>query len=121
MNKIIISGHLTKNPELHYTVTQKAVVTFTLAVDRLFVNAQGVRETDFIPIVFWGNTAELVNSNCTKGQRLLVEGRLQIRNYDDKNGEKRWFSEVVGDRIEFLEHKATSIKESSNDNEEIPF
>ena len=118
MNKIIISGHLTKNPELRYTNTQKAVTTFTLAVDRPFLNKDGVKEADFIPVVVWEKTAEVVNHHCTKGQKLLVEGRVQVRNYEDKSGEKRWMTEVIGDKIEFLERKSAS---TDSTNPDIPF
>ena len=119
MNKIIICGHLTKNPELRYTTNQKVVATFTLAVDRPFLNQEGVREADFIPVVVWEKTAEAVNHHCTKGQKLLVEGRVQVRSYEDKSGEKRWMTEVIGDKVEFLERKTTSM--DSTCNPDIPF
>lgn len=120
MNKIFISGHLTKSPELRYTANQKVVATFTLAVDRPFLNKDGVKEADFIPVVVWGKTAEVVNHHCTKGQKLLVEGRVQVRSYEDKSGEKRWMTEVVGDKVEFLERKSASTDSYANPND-IPF
>ena len=119
MNKIIICGHLTKNPELRYTANQKVVATFTLAVDRSFLNKDGVKEAHFIPVVVWGKTAEAINQHCTKGQKLLVEGRVQVRNYETTSGEKRWMTEVIGDKIEFLERKSAST--DSSDNPDIPF
>ena len=120
MNKIIITGRLTKDPELRYTSNQKVVTSFTLAVDRPFLNQEGVREADFIPVVVWGKTAEIINKFCTKGQKLLIEGRVQVRNYEDKSGEKRWVTEVIGDKIEFLERKSASTDSYANPND-IPF
>ena len=106
MNKIVILGRLTKDPEVKYTPSQKVVTTFTLAVDRPFLNPEGKREADFIPVVVWGKAAELVGNSCAKGHRLLVEGRLQIRNFDAKDGTKHWITEVVSTNIEFIERKA---------------
>ena len=118
MNKIFISGHLTKSPELRYTANQKVVATFTLAVDRPFLNKDGVKKADFIPVVVWGKTAETINKYCTKGQKLLVEGRVQVRNYETTSGEKRWATEVISERVEFLERKSASTDSTSPD---IPF
>ena len=106
MNKIILLGRLTKDPEVRYTGTGKVVCQFTLAVDRPFANQDGQREADFIPVVIWGKQAETCGNSLTKGQRVLVEGRLQIRSYDGKDGNKHWVTEVIADRIEFIERKA---------------
>ena len=106
MNRITILGRLTKDPEVKYTSGQKVVTTFTLAVDRPFLNPEGKREADFIPVVVWGKAAELVGNSCAKGHRLLVEGRLQIRNFDAKDGTKHWITEVVSTNIEFIERKS---------------
>ena len=84
MNKIILMGRLTRDPEVRYTTTGKVVCQFTLAVDRPFTNQDGQREADFINIVVWGKIAELCGNSLMKGQRALVDGRLQIRNYDGK-------------------------------------
>jgi len=81
MNKVILMGRLTKDPDVKYTQTGKVVTQFTLAVDRSFKYANGNKETDFIPVVVWGKAAELVGNSCQKGHRLLVDGRLQIRSY----------------------------------------
>ena len=94
MNKIILLGRLTRDPEVRYTPTGKVVCQFTLAVDRPFANQEGQREADFIPVVIWGKQAETCGNSLTKGQRALVEGRLQIRSYDGKDGNKRWITEV---------------------------
>ena len=106
MNRIILLGRLTKDPEVRYTNTGKVVCQFTLAVDRPFANQEGQREADFIPVVIWGKQAETCGNSLTKGQRALVEGRLQIRSYDGKDGNKPWVTEVIADRFEFIERKA---------------
>ena len=81
-NHITILGRLTREPDVRYTPSQKVVCSFTLAVDRPFLNQEGKREADFIPVVVWGKAAELCGNSLAKGHRLLVEGRLQIRNFD---------------------------------------
>lgn len=106
MNKAIIMGRLTKDPDVKYTQTGKVVTQFTLAVDRQFKDSNGNKETDFIPVVVWGKAAELVGNSCQKGHRLLVDGRLQIRSYDAKDGTKRWVTEVIANGVEFIERKA---------------
>lgn len=105
MNKIILLGRLTKDPEVKYTNNGKAVAQFTLAVNRPIKNAEGNYEADFINIVAWNQTAEVVGNYVHKGQRLLIEGRLQIRTYDAKDGSKRYVTEVVASNIEFIEKK----------------
>ena len=95
MNRIILLGRLTRDPEVRYTQTGKVVCQFTLAVDRPFANQDGQREADFIPVVIWGKQAETCGNSLTKGQRVLVEGRLQIRSYDAKDGSKRYVTEVI--------------------------
>ncbi|MCH3915191.1 MAG: single-stranded DNA-binding protein [Acidaminococcaceae bacterium] len=107
MNRIILMGRLTRDPEVRITPTEKTVCTFTLAVDRPFTSKDGQREADFINIVVWGKSAELCGNNVSKGQRLLVEGRLQLRNYVAKDGNKRYVTEVIADRIEFVERKSS--------------
>ena len=127
MNKIVILGRLTKDPEVRYTPSQKVVASLTLAVDRPFTGADGKREADFIPVVIWGKTAEMVGNSCAKGHRLLVEGRLQIRNFDAKDGTKHWVTEVVANSIEFIERKEQEKKMTdmgqsvSFDSEEVVF
>ncbi|MCD7875166.1 MAG: single-stranded DNA-binding protein, partial [Acidaminococcaceae bacterium] len=95
MNKVILMGRLTRDPEVRYTQTGKVVCQFTLAVDRPFANQEGQREADFIPVVIWGKVAELCGNSLTKGQRSLVDGRLQIRSFDAKDGTKRCVTEIV--------------------------
>lgn len=98
-------GRLVRDPEVRYTQTGKVVCQFTLAVDRPFTGQDGQREADFIPVVIWGKTAELCGNSLTKGQRALVEGRLQIRSYDAKDGSKRYVTEVIASGFEFIERK----------------
>lgn len=121
-NKIIILGRLTKDPEISYTQSQKVVAKFTLAVDRPFTTPDGKREADFIPVVVWGKAAELVGNSCAKGHRLLVEGRLQIRNFDAKDGTKHWVTEIIANNIEFIERKEkTEAKQMEDMGTEVPW
>ena len=105
MNKIVLLGRLTKDPKVKVTSTGKTTTSFSLAVDRPFSGKDGQKEVDFINIVAWNKTAEVVGNNVSKGQRLLVEGRLQIRKYLDEQGQNRAVSEVIADRVEFIERK----------------
>lgn len=102
MNKIFLIGRLTKDPELKYTQSGTAVCNFTLAVDRRFTSQSGEKEADFISIVVWNKAAENCAKYLTKGRQTAVEGRLQIRSYDGKDGQKRWVTEVVAENVEFL-------------------
>lgn len=103
MNKTLLIGRLTKDPEVRYTPSQKVVTSFTLAVNRDYKNADGTRDADFIPIIAWGKIAEMSGNNLTKGIRILVEGRIQVRSYDDKDGSRRWMTEVIAENIRFLD------------------
>lgn len=108
MNKVILVGRLAQDPEVRYTQNGKAVASFNIAVNR-FAGGQGQKETaDFIPIVAWEKLAEICGNNLTKGRRILVEGRLQIRSYEANDGQKRRVAEVVAQNIEFLESKQSS-------------
>jgi single-strand DNA-binding protein len=107
MNRIFLLGRLVRDPEVRVTPSERTVCTFTLAVDRPFTAKNGQREADFINIVTWNRTAELCGNSLTKGQRALVEGRLQIRSYDGKDGNKHWVTEVIADRVEFIERKGS--------------
>ena len=110
MNHITLLGRLVKDPEIKYTPSEKCVAQFTLAVDRPFKNADGNKEADFIPVVVWNRAAELVGNSCVKGHRLLVEGRLQIRSYQAKDGTKKYVTEVIANSVEFIERKSDSPK-----------
>jgi len=103
MNKIILIGRLVKDPELKFTPgTGTAVTTLTLAVDRKF-SKDNQKEADFVPIVVWGKQAESTANYMSKGKLMGVSGRIQIRNYDAKDGSKRYVTEVVADEVQFLE------------------
>lgn len=109
LNKIVLMGRLTRDPELRRTTSGTAVASFSLAVDRDFKNKEtGEKETDFIDIVAWRNTAEFVSKYFSKGRMAVVEGRLQIRPWTDKDGNKRRSAEVVADNIYFGDSKRDS-------------
>lgn len=101
LNKIILMGRLTRDPELRRTGSGTAVTSFALAVDRDFKGQGGEKETDFIDVVAWRNTAEFVSKYFTKGRMAVVEGRLQIRDWKDKEGNNRRSAEVVADNVYF--------------------
>lgn len=106
LNRCVLIGRLTKDCELRYTTSGKPVSTFTLAVDRPFKNQQGEREADFIQIAVWGAQAEPCANCLAKGKLAAVDGRLQIRTYPDKEGNKRWATEVVAENVRFLSPKS---------------
>ena len=103
MNNIILIGRLTKDPELSYTPNGKAVCKFTLAVDRQFTNQDGEKEADFINIVVWNKVGENCAKYLSKGRKAAVQGRLQVRSYEDNNGQRRYVTEVIANSVEFLE------------------
>ena len=105
LNKIILMGRLTRDPELRRTQSGTAVTSFSLAVDRDFKSQNGEKETDFIDIVAWRATAEFVSKYFTKGRMAVVEGRLQLRDWTDKDGNKRRSAEVVADNVYFGDSK----------------
>jgi single-strand DNA-binding protein len=103
LNRIVLIGRLTADPQLRYTQNGVAVTTFTLAVNRPFTNQQGEREADFINIVVWRKQAENCANYLAKGRLAAVDGRLQIRSYDAQDGTRRWMTEVVADNVRFLD------------------
>lgn len=105
LNKIILMGRLTRDPELRRTQSGTAVTGFPLAVDRDFKSQSGEKETDFIDVVCWRNTAEFVSKYFSKGRMAVVEGRLQLRDWTDKDGIKRRSAEVVADNVYFGDSK----------------
>ena len=113
MNKVILIGRLTRDPELRYTSSNVATCTFSLAVDRTFTNQNGEREADFINIVVWRKQAENVKNYLTQGSQVAVEGRIQTRTYDDQNGQKRYVTEVIADNVEFLGSKNSSTNSNN--------
>lgn len=113
LNKIVLMGRLTRNPELRQTGSGKPVASFALAVDRDFKNQNGEKETDFIDVVAWRNTAEFVSKYFTKGRMAVVEGRLQIREWTANDGSKRRSAEVIAENVYFGDSK----KEGGNSNQ----
>ena len=107
MNKAILIGRLTKDPELRTTPTGRNVCQFSVAVSRNFTNANGEREADFINCVVWDKQAENLVKYQKKGNQIAVEGRIQTRNYDDKDGKKVYVTEILGSNISFLDSKGT--------------
>jgi len=114
MNRVVLVGRLTKDPELRHTQSNKAVATFTIAVNRQFTNAQGEREADFINIVVWGRPAENVKQYVRKGSQVGVDGRMQTRNYLANDGTRRYVTEVVAESVSFLEPKSNNNNYSQN-------
>jgi single-strand DNA-binding protein len=102
MNKVVLIGRSTKDAELRYTQTGKQVTTFTLAVDRDYKNAQGEREADFIPCVAWGKLAEICERYITRGKQVAIAGRIQTRNYEDNNGQRRYITEIIVSDMQLL-------------------
>ena len=105
LNRIIVMGRLTRDPELRRTQTGVSVTSFTVAVDRDFKSQNGERETDFIDVVAWRSTAEFVTKYFSKGRMAIVEGQLQIRDWTDREGQKRRNAEIVADRVRFGESR----------------
>lgn len=126
LNRIVLMGRLTRDPELRHTGNGTAVASFSLAVDRDFKSQGGEKETDFIDIVAWRNTAEFVSKYFTKGRMAVVEGRLQLRDWTDKDGGKRRSAEVVAEHVYFGDSKQRSESDTpsappaSGDFREIP-
>ena len=113
MNKVILIGRLTRDPELRYTQSNIATATFSLAVDRTFSNQNGEREADFINIVVWRKQAENCKNYLQKGSQVAIEGRIQTRNYDGQDGKKVYVTEVVADNVQFL--GAKNSNQGAND------
>lgn len=105
LNEIILMGRLTRDPELRHTQSGTKVASFALAVDRDYKDASGEKETDFIDIVAWRATAEFVSKYFTKGRMAVVKGRLQIRDWTDKDGGKRRSAEVVAESVYFADSR----------------
>ncbi len=108
MNKVCLIGRLTAKPELRYTGSNIATTRFTLAVNRSFTNAQGQREADFINMLAWRKTAELICNYFDKGSLIGIDGRIQTGSFDDKDGNKRYTTEVVVENVYFIESKGQS-------------
>lgn len=126
LNLAILIGRLTADPELRYTPNGTAVASFTIATDRF--DKEGEKETTFIPIVAWRKQAENCAEYLRKGSLAAVEGRINVRSYEDKEGKKRWVTEVVAEAVKFLSGKGDSAPKESRaaadlgfSAEDIPF
>lgn len=105
MNNVNLIGRLTKAPELKQTAGNTSVLTGTLAVNRAFKNQNGEREADFINIVAWRQTAEIIAKYCGKGSQIGIAGRIQTRNYENQQGQRVYVTEVVAEHVELLDSK----------------
>ena len=115
LNEIILQGRLTETPELKTTNSGKSVTSFSLAVERDFSTGDE-KETDFINIVAWNKTAEFITRYFIKGKQMIVKGSLQVRKYQTQNGENRYVTEVIAEKVYFCGDKKTSQGESYDDN-----
>lgn len=114
MNKAIIIGRLTRDPEMRTTGSGINSTSFTVAVSRNYANQNGERETDFINCVAWRKQAENIAKYCTKGTQVAVEGRIQTRSYDAQDGTKRYVTEIVADNVTFLGGKGSTDSSENN-------
>ncbi|EAC7260273.1 TPA: single-stranded DNA-binding protein [Listeria monocytogenes] len=120
MNRVVLVGRLTKDPDLRYTPAGAAVATFTLAVNSTFTNQQGEREADFIQCVVWRKPAENVANFLKKGSLTGVDGRVQTRNYEGNDGKCVYVTEIVAESVQFLEPKHNGAEGSiSNNNQNV--
>ena len=116
MNKVILIGNLTKDPEQSYTPSNICVCRFTVAVNRSYSSQNGDKQTDFLPVVCWRNQAENCAKHLKKGSKVGVSGSIQTRTYDDANGVRRYVTEIVADEVQFL----STRNDGSDDLPEIP-
>ena len=121
MNRVMLIVRLTAKPELRYTSSNIPFARFSVAINRTFSNSQGQRETDFINVVVWRKQAENVCNFLDKGSLVSVEGRLQTGSYDDKDGNKRYSMDVVGDSVQFLESKSQAQNRANNSDNVSPY
>ncbi|MDP0463952.1 single-stranded DNA-binding protein [Shouchella rhizosphaerae] len=116
INRVILTGRLTRDVDLRYTQGGSAVATFNLAVDRRFTNQQGEREADFVSCVIWRKSAENFANFFHKGSLVGIEGRIQTRNYENKQGQRVYVTEVIVDNFSFLEPKSSTGNGSYQNN-----
>ncbi|AGR47535.2 single-stranded DNA binding protein [Brevibacillus phage Abouo] len=119
MNRVILIGNLARDVEMKYTTNGVPVATFTLAVNRRVQN--GHNEADFINIVVWRQLADLCANYLSKGKKCALEGRLQVRSYDDQDGKKRFVTEVVAENVQFLSSKDGQAQQSNKSSFDDPF
>ena len=113
MNKVLLIGNLTSEPQLRYTTNNTPVASFTIAVNRNHTKEDGTKETDFINIIVWNKRAENVKNYLDKGSKVGISGRLQVRKYQNERGENRYVTEVVAEEVEFLNSKKSGLDEKS--------
>ena len=118
MNKVVLAGRLTKDIEVKYTQTGKAVARFILAVNRRVSKDKEKQQADFIPIIVWNKLAEVCSKYLTKGSQILVEGHLQTRDYMAQDGSKRYVTEVIAQKLEFMGSKVTAGNEQLQNQEQ---
>ena len=121
INRVVLVGRLTKDPEFRTTPNGVNVANFTLAVNRTFTNSQGEREADFINVVVFRKQAENVNNYLSKGQLAGVDGRMQSRSYENQEGKRIFVTEVVADSVQFLEPKSQQSKPQQQPAQDNPF
>ena len=130
MNKVVLIGRLTKDVEVRYTTNEKVVAMFSLAVNREFKNQKGEYEADFFNIVMWGRSAELAGNTLKKGSKIAIDGRIQNRSYEAKDGTKRYITEIIANGFEYLEKReqpkdmatmGTDVTKDAPFDEEVPF
>ncbi len=127
MNLCILIGRLTKDPELRYTQSGKAVASFSIAIDRPYTN-NGQKQADFFNVVAWGKLGENAAKYLSKGRQVAIQGRIENRNYETQSGEKRYITEIIAENVEFVGSKVESQAESRSDDgyraldeEDVPF
>ena len=126
LNKVMIIGHLGKDPEMRYTPSGRPVTTFNVASDRSWNTSDGERrtETEWFNVVAWGSLAEICNQYLVKGQQVYVEGRLQSRNWEDNDGRRHTSVEIVAKEMIMLGHRGSKAEEANDpdaDEDEFPF
>ena len=118
MNKVILMGRLTKDPEVRYTQNNMPVANFSIAVSRRFTKENDTVKADFFNVIAWNKTGEFVSKYFKKGQQIAVVGRLQNRNWDDQNGQKHYATDVVAEEVYFAGSKAENNTNNNTENAE---
>ena len=119
MNKVILMGRLTKDPEIRYTQNNIPVASFTLAVNRRFAKENDGVKADFFNVIAWNKTGEFVSKYFKKGQQIAVVGRLQNRNWDDQNGQKHYATDIIAEEVDFAGSKAENNTNNNTENADI--
>ncbi|KYC71659.1 single-stranded DNA-binding protein [Weizmannia coagulans] len=120
INRVVLTGRLTADPVLRYTPSGVAVTTFTLAVNRTFSVQSGKKEADFVSVIAWRKIAENIANYLSKGNLIGVDGRLQTRSYEDKNGKRVFVTEVVSEHVYFLETKKNRLANEPQGSQDLP-